>query len=99
MKAEHSSGEREGVWKREKASDIQHERRIREKSKKEWKSVGWERKERVREGKRGWSEGKLAKGGGNFIMVYSDLLLLLHAGCLIPPAVTITANREEAESE
>lgn len=38
-------GEREieRVWKREKASDIQHERGTSKKARREWKSVGWER--------------------------------------------------------
>ncbi len=92
MKAEHSGGSGGGGGGgggggREKKKVIFSMREGQEKKAiREWKSVGWEeRRERERRGRSGWSEGKLVKGGGNFIMVYSDLLLLPRAGCPIPP--------------
>lgn len=91
MKAEHSGGsggrKKQREYGREKKKVILSMREGQQKkARREWKSVGWEeRRERERRGKSGWSEGKLVKGGGNFIMVYSDLLLLPRAGCPIPP--------------
>lgn len=91
MKAERSSGrERKSMEEKKQVIFSMREGRVK-RERRERKSVGWERE--VGQKESCWRE------GGILSLVYSDLLLLLHAGCPIPPADTITTNREEAERE